>query len=76
MVEEEKESLSWLSLSEQAGHLIDNILKGFFDALVSEDKYIANITATKRWVDYPSGWIECTVQDEPEFVPIQPPVKE
>ena len=55
---------------------VDNILKGFFDALVSEDKYIANITATKRWVDYLSGWIECTVQDEPEFAPIQPPVKE
>ena len=63
-------------MPEQTGHLIDNILKAFFDALVSEDKFIANITATKRWVDYETGWIECSIMDEPEFVPIQPPAKD
>lgn len=49
---------------------IDNILKGFFDSLVSEDKHIANITASKRWVDFPSGWIECSLIDNPHQVDI------
>ena len=55
---------------------IDNILKGFFDALTPEDKYIANITATKRWADYPTGWIEISLANEPECVLVLPPVKE
>lgn len=40
---------------------IDNLIKGFFDALCIEDKYIANISATKRWVDFDCGWIECVM---------------
>lgn len=54
---------------------IDNCCKAFFDALVDEDKHIANITLTKRWVDFPEGWIEISVSDFPEQ-PIMPPVKE
>ena len=55
---------------------IDNVLKGFFDALVSEDKFIANITATKRWADYPTGWIELSLIDEPVQVLVLPPAKD
>jgi Holliday junction resolvase RusA-like endonuclease len=55
---------------------IDNFGKAFIDSLVSEDKYIANISLTKRWVDFPSGWIECLILDEPMQVLITPPVKE
>ena len=55
---------------------IDNVLKGFFDSLVSEDKYIANITATKRWVDYPTGWIECSALESLQNDLILPPAKE
>lgn len=55
---------------------IDNIIKGFFDALVSEDKHIANITATKRWAYYPTGWIEISVLDQPDQVLVLPPVQD
>ena len=55
---------------------LDNLLKAFADSLTSEDKYIANITATKRWVDFPSGWIELRLIDEPFSVLVQPPAKE
>lgn len=53
---------------------LDNTIKGFFDALVSEDKYIANIHATKRWADYPTGWIECSLLDSPVQVDVLLPV--
>lgn len=55
---------------------LDNLIKAFCDALTSEDKFIANISATKRWVDFPLGWIECSLSDEPMQVLIHPPVKE
>lgn len=75
---------SWSQKKKNAhhGHLcqgkfdIDNALKAFFDSLVSQDKYIANISATKRWVDFPIGWIECRLIDEPECIAIQPPAKD
>ncbi len=54
---------------------IDNVIKGFFDALVSEDKYIAHISATKRWADYPTGWIEISLIDEPNTITVLPPAK-
>ena len=50
---------------------IDNIGKGFFDSLLVEDKYIANITLTKRWVDFPQGWIECLIFPVQETIEIQ-----
>lgn len=43
----------------QAKPDIDNLAKAFFDSLVFEDKFIANVTLTKRWVDFPLGWIDC-----------------
>lgn len=55
---------------------IDNLIKSFCDSLTSEDKFIANIAATKRWVDFDTGWIECVVLDEPMQVLVTPPVKE
>ncbi len=36
----------------------DNLSKAFFDSLMSEDKYIADIHVTKKWVNAESGWIE------------------
>lgn len=61
----------------QGRYDIDNMIKAFFDSLVSEDKFIANISATKRWVDFPDGWIECTVSEsEPFKALIMPPPKE
>ena len=36
----------------------DNLAKAFFDSLVSEDKYIADVRVTKKWVNKESGWIE------------------
>ena len=43
----------------QAKPDIDNLAKAFFDSLAVEDKIIANVTLTKRWVDFPLGWIHC-----------------
>ena len=61
----------------QGKYDIDNMIKAFFDSLVAEDKYISNISATKRWVDYPTGWIECSIkEDEPIQALIVPPPKE
>jgi Holliday junction resolvase RusA-like endonuclease len=45
---------------------IDNLVKAVFDSVFSEDKYIADFRATKRWVNKPEGWIEFIV-DLPEF---------
>ncbi len=36
----------------------DNLAKAFFDGLMSEDKYIADIHVTKKWVNQENGWIE------------------
>jgi Holliday junction resolvase RusA-like endonuclease len=36
----------------------DNLAKAFFDSLLSEDKYIADVHVTKRWVNQEKGWIE------------------
>jgi len=36
----------------------DNLAKAFFDGLMSEDKYIADIHVTKKWVNQDHGWIE------------------
>lgn len=45
---------------------IDNLVKAVFDSLFSEDKYIADFRATKRWVNKEDGWIEFCI-DLPEF---------
>jgi len=55
---------------------LDNLVKSLMDSLLDEDKYVANLTATKRWVDFPSGWIEISLIDEPLQEVILPPAKE
>jgi Holliday junction resolvase RusA-like endonuclease len=45
---------------------IDNLVKAVFDSLFSEDKYIADFRATKRWVNKEEGWIEFKT-DLPEY---------
>lgn len=36
----------------------DNLSKAFFDGLLSEDKYIADIHVTKKWINEEKGKIE------------------
>lgn len=55
---------------------LDNCLKAFLDSLLSEDKYIASYSTAKRWVDFDEGWIEITINDEPNQILIMPPAKE
>lgn len=55
---------------------IDNLTKAFLDSLVAEDKFIGNITITKRWVNYPLGWIECECLDAPSQILINVPLKD
>lgn len=54
---------------------IDNLIKGFFDSMVSEDKFVATISACKRWADYETGWMEISLLEEPMQVLVQPPAK-
>lgn len=42
---------------------LDNYLKALFDGLFSEDKHIGHFTASKHWVNFPSGWIEFELTD-------------
>lgn len=54
---------------------LSNLLKAFEDAICSEDKYIAHYGGlSKRWVDFPTGWIEITITEPTEEL-IVPPVK-
>lgn len=65
---------SWSKKKKAAYHLklhmgrpdVDNMLKGVFDSLFSEDKYIADVRVTKFWVDFEAGWIDVEVS-EPDF---------
>ena len=45
---------------------IDNLVKAVFDSIFTEDKYIADFRATKRWVNQPEGYIEFLIE-LPEF---------
>lgn len=36
----------------------DNLAKAFFDSILSEDKYIADVRVTKKWVNKEEGWID------------------
>ena len=40
---------------------IDNLTKAVLDSLLSEDKHIADIHLTKKWVNQEKGWIELIV---------------
>lgn len=41
----------------------DNLAKAFFDSLLSEDKQIADVRVTKKWVNQETGWIEFIKND-------------
>ena len=52
---------------------LKNLLSAFEDALCIEDKYIAHYSyLCKRWVDFPSGYIEISIE-EPTFEAIDMP---
>ena len=61
-------SPSWTKSKKSQFHLqyhqsrkdLDNLLKGFFDSLMDEDKHIAHFEAAKYWVNADAGWIEVT----------------
>lgn len=36
----------------------DNLAKAFFDSLMHQDKAIADVRVTKKWVNQEHGWIE------------------
>lgn len=40
----------------------DNLAKAFFDSLLHQDKGIADIRVTKKWVNQETGWIEFATQ--------------
>lgn len=52
---------------------VDNILKGFFDSLMAEDKQIAHIEVQKRWVDFETGWIEISYKEYEEVLSLPSP---
>ena len=52
---------------------LDNLLKAVFDSLLVQDKAIGHLhSISKRWVDFPTGWIEFDVK-QPELTQIAPP---
>lgn len=52
---------------------LDNLLKAFMDALMAEDKQIAHIELSKRWVDFETGWIEISYKDYEEVLDLPSP---
>jgi Holliday junction resolvase RusA-like endonuclease len=70
---------SWSAKKKKAHHGLlhqsrpdlDNLTKALFDSLVTEDKHIASLSATKRWVDFPDGWIECVISPLAETAQMQ-----
>jgi len=62
-------SKSWRKHKKEAMHLQlhtekpdwDNLAKAFYDSLLFEDKGIADVRITKKWVNQDAGWIEFIV---------------
>ena len=62
-------SKSWRKHKKEAMHLQlhcekpdwDNLAKAFYDSLMFEDKGIADVRITKKWVNQEAGWIEFIV---------------
>ena len=60
---------SWKKYKQQQMHMmlhtskpdVDNCLKAILDGLLTEDKHIADIRITKKWVNAPNGYIEFIV---------------
>lgn len=52
---------------------LKNFLSSFEDSLCMEDKYIAHYAyLCKRWVDFPTGWIELTISEDIEHEVVKP----
>lgn len=64
-------SKSWRKHKKEAHHLklhqerpdADNLYKSLSDSLMYEDKTIADIRITKKWVNSDKGWIEIVVEN-------------
>lgn len=64
-------SKSWKKWMKEKMHMqlhqekpdIDNLYKAMGDSLLIEDKHIASVTITKRWVNQLTGWIEIIISD-------------
>lgn len=64
-------SKSWKKWKKEKMHMqlhqekpdIDNLYKALGDSLLVEDKHIASVTITKKWVNQEKGWIEIIVSD-------------
>lgn len=60
---------SWKKYKKEEMHMklhqstpdVDNLTKALFDSLMAEDKHIADIHITKRWVNQEKGWIEINI---------------
>lgn len=54
---------------------LDNLVKAIFDSLLVEDKFVGHLgEISKRWVNYPTGWIEFE-EREAVLTEITPPEK-
>lgn len=60
---------SWKKYKKEQMHMrlhqstpdVDNLTKALFDSLMAEDKHIADIRITKKWVNQEHGWIEIII---------------
>ena len=60
---------SWTKYKKQAKHMmlhdstpdVDNCLKALMDSLLPEDKHIADLRITKKWVNAEAGRIEISL---------------
>ena len=52
---------------------LDNLLKAFMDSLMAEDKQIAHLEISKRWVDFETGWIQISYKDYEEVLTLPSP---
>lgn len=65
---------SWRDHKKKKMHLMlhtsrpdwDNLAKGFFDGLLSEDNKISDVRVTKKWVNQDTGYIEVVI-NKPEL---------
>lgn len=71
-----KKKKQYHGLLHQSTPDLDNMAKAFFDSMVREDKFVAQYSLCKRWVDFPDGWIEIVVTGEEPVGLITPPAKE
>lgn len=60
---------SWAKYKKEDMHMrlhqstpdVDNLTKALFDSLMAEDKHIADLRITKKWVNEEHGWIDIII---------------